>query len=186
MDHHITETYFNWLKSETFLHRGHQRDFEGVLRLLHDIPFTWLLHPDDNRSGDAVTFRQYEFLDQYQVPRDADMVMLGQWATAAPSVLEVLLGCARRWVYYFGRQSVAYYFTHMFNNMGFNHFPGRSLTPQEQEVVRQKVDDWLMRQFMPNGFGSPWPLNQGFHPVPDQRYVDMWSQMNAYSAEHFQ
>lgn len=186
MDHYITESYFNWLKSETFVLRAEQRNYEGVLRILHDIPFTWLIHADDNRSGDAMTFRQFEFLDNFEIPADTPRIVLGQWATAAPSVLEVLLGCARRWHYYFGGPSVAFYFGHMFRNMGFDRFPGRALMPHEQQAVREKVDIWLTRHFMPNGFGSPWPLNNGFNATQDQRRVDIWTQMNAYSAEHFQ
>lgn len=186
MDNFITESYFNWLKSDTFLLKSEQRQYEGVLRVLHDIPFTWLIHADDNRSGDAVTFRQYEFLDEFQLPGDTNQIALGQWATAAPSVLEVLLACARRWYYYFGGQSVPYYFSHMFRNMGFNLYPGRQLSPQQQAEIRERVDIWLTRRFNANGFGSPWPLNRGFNAVEDQRNVDIWGQMNAYSAEHFQ
>lgn len=186
MDSFITEAYFNHLKSDTFLLKGEQRMYEGVLRVLHDIPFTWIIHADDSRSGDAVTFRQYEFLDQLEISADTNMVALGQWATAAPSCLEVLLACARRWQFYFGGPSVPYYFTKMFNNMGFNQFPGRALGPAEQNQIREMVDIWLTRQFYPNGLGSPWPLNRGFNEVEDQRRIDIWSQMNAYSAEHFQ
>ncbi len=186
MDQLITESYFNWLKSDTFVLASERRNYEGVLRLLHDIPFTWLLHPDDNRSGDAVTFRQYEFLDQLQLPPDVDMVLLGQWATASPSVLEVLLGCARRWNYYFGGPSVSFFFQHMFNNMGFNDYPGRHLEVGQQRVVRQRIDIWLTRQFHPDGVGSPWPLVGVWRQYDDQRNADIWGQMNAYSAEHFQ
>jgi hypothetical protein len=186
MDHYITESYFNWLKSETFTIKSEQRAYEGVLRVLHDIPFTWIIHADDNRSGDAVTFRQFEFLDQIEIPYDTPPLPLGQWATAAPSVLEVLLGCARRWNYYFNGPCVSFYFNIMFRNMGFENFPGRALGPQAQDQIREKVDIWLTRQFQPNGYGSPWPLNNGFRPAADQRRVDIWSQMNAYSAEHFQ
>lgn len=186
MDHFITETYFNWLKSETFITASEQRHFEGVLRVLHDIPFTWLLQSDDNRAGDARSFRQADFLDCLELSNDTDMVKLGQWATAAPSVLEVLLACARRWAYYFGGPSVPYYFNIMFTNMGFRTLPGRHLNMDDQHLVREAVDTWLMRRFLPSGLGSPWPLNQLPHAVLDQRSTDMWGQMNAYSAEHFQ
>lgn len=186
MDSYITEAYFDWLKNDTFVVASERREFEGVLRVLHDIPFTWLIHSDDNRAGDAMSIRQSDFLDFLALPRDTDQVKLGQWATSTPSVLEVLLGCARRWGYYFGGPSVPYYFNIMFRNMGFQQFPGRTLNRQQQELVRDRVDNWLTRQFMPSGLGSPWPLNQFHNEVFDQRSTDMWGQMNAYSAEHFQ
>lgn len=186
MDHFITETYFNWLKSETFNLMSEQRNFEGALRVLHDIPFTWLIHADDNRSGDALAFRQSEFLDRLELPRDTNLVALGQWATAAPSVLEVLLGCARRWSFYFDDHNTPYFFRIMFYNMGLQQFPGRAINPIQQEVIREVVDIWLNRQFQANGQGSPWPLNVWRRTDADQRNVDVWAQMNAYSAQHFQ
>ena len=101
MDSVLTETYFAWLRSEAFSIPSERREYQGVLRELHDIPFYWTLVSDDNRVGDALEYRQYEFLRFYESANDIDQVILGQWATAAPSVLEVLLGMARRWTFYF-------------------------------------------------------------------------------------
>lgn len=180
IDSWLTEEYFRFLKQETFLLPAHQKDYEPVLRCLHDIPFYWLIHSDDNRVGDALAYRQSEFLDNVDT-RQMDKVALGQWAMSSPSVLEVMLGMAHRWCFYFGGPSVAYYFTRMFNNMGFGAFHGR--TVEDQHQLRWLVDRWLSRTFDENGVGSPFPLNA---PHSDQRQVDMWAQMNAYSAEHFQ
>lgn len=181
IDTWLTEEYFRFLKSETFLLPAHQKEYDGVLRVLHDIPFYWLIHSDDNRVGDALAYRQSEFLDGIDT-RQMDQVALGQWAMSSPSVLEVMLGMAHRWCFYFGGPSVAYYFTKMFQNMGFASVDP-ILSPRTQEVIRAMVDRWLSRQFHENGVGSPFPLNA---PHVDQRRVDMWAQMNAYSAEHFQ
>ena len=181
IDSWLVEEYFRFLKQETFLLPTHQKEYEPVLRVLHDIPFYWLIHSDDNRVGDALAYRQSEFLDNIDT-RQMDRVVLGQWAMSSPSVLETMLGMAHRWCFYFGGPSVAYYFTEMFTNLGLapltnGHFPGY------QDQVRHVVDVWLSRNFNENGVGSPFPLNA---PHVDQRNVDMWAQMNAYSAEHFQ
>lgn len=185
MDTMLKETYFNWLRSDCFTLAGERQSYEGVLRLLHDIPFTYILWADENRAGDAQTYRQYEFLDCNPGLAGIDPITLGNWATAAPSVLEVMLGCARRWAYMFeGR--VPFYFNHMFRNMGYDMFPGRSLDAADTHRVRVLTDRWLSRQFMANGMGSPFPVTDGFNQTPDMRLLDIWSQMNAYSAEHFQ
>lgn len=182
----IEETYFDWLKSEAFSLRTERREYEGVLRLLHDIPFYWTIWSDENRAGDALAFRQYEFLAFQQGLEGVDQIWLGNWATAAPSVLEVMLGIARRWTYYY-EGYIQSYFGHMFRNMGFDRFPGRVLSTSSQEMVRAKVDDWLSRQFQPNGQGSPFPVdNLRALDILDMRKVEIWGQMNAYSAEHFQ
>jgi hypothetical protein len=182
----LTETYFTWLTSESFSLASERREYEGVLRELHDIPFYWTMWSDENRAGDALSFRQYEFLNFQHGLEGVDQMWLGNWATATPSVLEVLLGIARRWTYYFGGD-VQPYFGHLFRNMEFDRYPGRVLPSAAKERLRNKVDDWLSRQFKPNGHGSPFPVdNMRALDIIDMRKVDIWGQMNAYSAEHFQ
>lgn len=187
----LTETYFDWLKSESFTLSSERREYEGVLRVLHDIPFYWTIWLDENRAGDALTFRQSDFLGFQTDLNTLDQKWLHDWGLAAPSVLEVLLGCARRWHYYFEGQ-VAYYFGHMFLNMGFNRFPGRVLSTTSANKVRDICDTWMSHQFRPNGVGSPFPLPVGTMlinengEVTDMTHLDIWSQMNAYSVHHFQ
>lgn len=180
----LTELYFDWLRQDCFSHMNERKIYEGVLRELHDIPFYWTIWSDENRAGDALAFRQSDFLGFQSDLDSLDQVWLGQWATSTPSVLEVLLGMCRRWALYF-EGSVAYYFGHMFRNLGLDRYPGRKLNSQSKESIRNIVDDWMSRQFQPNGVGSPFPVIHALD-VLDMRKVDIWGQMNAYSAEHFQ
>jgi hypothetical protein len=182
----LTETYFDWLRQQAFASQVNRREYEGVLRVLHDIPFYWTIWPDENRGGDALSFRQNDFLGFQNDLEGLDQIWLGQWATAAPSVLEVLLGIARRWELYF-EGHIAYYFGHLFRNLELDRYPGRALWPSRSEEVRHRIDIWLSRQFEPNGIGSPFPVNdQRAFDIIDMRKVEIWGQMNAYSAEHFQ
>lgn len=182
----LTEMYFDWLRSEAFSSRVNRREYEGCLRHLHDIPFYWTMLSDENRAGDALAFRQYEFLGFQSDLDSLDQVWLGIWATASPSVLEVLLGVSRRWSYYFGG-NVQFYFGHLFRNMEYDRYPGRVLVSSSANGLRDKTMSWMSRQFEPNGVGSPFPIhNQEVLQDVDLRQVDIWGQMNAYSAEHFQ
>jgi hypothetical protein len=180
----LTETYFDWLRQECFQEREQRREYEGVLRTLHDIPFYWTMWSDENRAGDALAFRQSDFLGFQKDLDRLDQHWLNAWGQQAPSVLEVLLGMARRWSFYFEGHS-SYYFYHMFHNMTFDRFPGRVLPSDAQSRIRDLCDDWMARQFQPNGRGSPFPVTHALDVV-DMRQVDIWGQMNAYSAEHFQ
>lgn len=180
----IEETYFQWLCNEAFTEKAQRRDYEGCLRVLHDIPFYWTIWSDENRAGDALSFRQYEFLNYQRDLDSLDQVWLGNWATASPSVLEVLLGMARRWHFYF-EGNVAFYFCHMFRNLELDRYPGKYLVGQSQEGIRIRIDDWLSRQFKPDGTGSPFPVQHALDVV-DMTKLEIWAQMNAYSAEHFQ
>jgi hypothetical protein len=180
----LVEVYYDWLKSEAFSEVSERREYDGVLRVLHDIPFYWTIWSDSNRAGDAMTFRQSDFLG-YQKDLDRlDQRWLNEWAQSTPSVLEVLLSMARRWSFYF-EDSVPFYFAHMFLALKLDRYPGRSLRPETQQAVRQICDEWMSRQFQPNGDGSPFPIKHALQVV-DFRQVDIWGQMNAYSAEHFQ
>lgn len=182
----LVETYFDWLRDESFTSRVNRREYEGALRVLHDIPFYWTLWSDENRAGDALAFRQFDFLQQQTDLYDVDPHWLRAWAEASPSVLEVLLGIARRWHLHFEGQ-IPYYFGHLWRNMEFDRHPGRQLTGDSLDALRIKVDNWMARQFEPNGHGSPFPVNnQVVFDILDMRTVDIWGQMNAYSAEHFQ
>lgn len=182
----LEEAYFGWLRDEAFTSRNNRRDYEGVLRLMHDIPFYWTLWGDENRAGDALSFRQSDFLGYQEDLDSLDQVWLGQWATAAPSVLEVLLGCARRYTYYF-QGPIQYYFGHLFRNLELDRFPGKILTGASADAVRIKLDNWMSHQYQPNGYGSPFPVNDQYAlDILDMRKLEIWSQMNAYSAEHFQ
>lgn len=185
-DHWVIETYFEWLKNDAFSKKTDRTQYEGCLRVLHDIPFYWTIWSDENRAGDALSFRQNDFLEFQDDLGHLDQVWLGQWAMATPSVLEVLLGMSRRWSFYFD-QPVSYFFDHMFKNMGLHYFPGKIIPSASQERIRAICDEWMARQFQPNGAGSPFPVNnQRALDIVDMRTVEIWGQMNAYSAEHFQ
>lgn len=181
----LTETYFDWLRREAFVEREPQMRYDGALRVLHDIPFYWTpgFWSDENRAGDAQAFRQYEFLNFQGELDGLDQVWLGQWATAAPSVLEVLLGISRRWAYFFDKP-VDVFFGILFRNMGLDRCRGKNLNVRTQEAIRDMIDGWLSHQFDPDGLGSPFPIGA---PIQvDMTRLDIWGQMNQYSLAHFQ
>jgi hypothetical protein len=185
-DHWLVETYFAWLAHDAFSDESERDEYSGVLRVLHDIPFYWTIWSDENRAGDAMSFRQSDFLSFQHGLDHLDQEWLSNWASASPSVLEVLLAIARRWTFYFEGE-VPYYFGHLFLNLRLDRFPGRILPTQMHENIRLMMDNWMSRQFCEDGRGSPFPIKDLIaRGVFDMRQLDIWSQMNAYSAEHFQ
>lgn len=187
-DDEVVELYFDWLCLDAMHSALERKKYEGVLRVLHDIPFYWTIWSDSNRAGDALAYRQYEFLSTIpQEDRDRfDQQWLEEWASATPSVLEVFVGIAIRWSLYF-EGPISVFFWHLFHNMELDRYPGRSLASSTQSKVRTRVDNWMSRQFESDGRGSPFPvdLERVLH-VLDMREFDIWSQMNAYSLVHFQ
>lgn len=185
MDVWLTETYFDWLRSDCFSDPRTRNTFDGCLRLLHDIPFVWIIWSDEDRAGDALSFRQNDFLGFQRDLGTMDQQWLNAWSLAAPSVLEVLLGICRRWNAYF-EDPMSYYFDkHLFRNLQLDRYPGRVISARAQTMIRNRLETWMFRQFLPNGEGSPFPIHQS-HLIHDQREIPIWDQMNAYSAQHFQ
>lgn len=186
----LSETYFDQLRVDCFSETSERKEYEGVLRVLHDIPFYWTIWLDENRAGDALSYRQNDFLG-YQMDLDRlDQHWLNEWAQQSPSVLEVMVGMARRWHFYF-EESIPFYFAHMFLNMGFDRYPGRRLSRASQEEINAKCDIWLSRQFDHDGKGSPFPLKRlvsvnANGDAVSMRDLDIWAQMSAYSLENFQ
>lgn len=177
----LNEAYFDWLCSE-ILSREEVRRFHGALETLHSIPFYWIKWTDENRVGDALSFRQDDFLVYSTELHLVDPIDQGNWALATPSVLEILAACARRWGSYFDDISMHVFFQHMFANMGFHRYPGRTLTEQQKTEIRYACDIWMSYQFESDGRGTPFPTSLS-HDVRD---LDIHGQMNAYSYEHFQ
>lgn len=180
----FVDRYYGWLKDQAFVTKQRQHMYEGVLSILFDIPFYWTAAyiSDSNRAGDAQVYRGYErhMLDQEKHNIDSDW--LDQWECSAPSVLEVYIGISERWSQFFEKPT-PYYFNHLFRNMGFHQFRGERLRPSEKEAVRWTADNWLARQIERNGDGSPFPIKSR---DVDMRTECIWTQMNAYSFEHFQ
>lgn len=178
----LDEKYFTYLQENAL---GTNRGYSGLCRELHAIPFFWTMWGDENRAGDALDFRKSDFLAYEPNLAELDQIWLGQWAMAAPSVLEVLVGIARRWSFFFEGSPDYYILHHLFKNMGYDRFTGVNVGPKAREIIQKDTETWLTRQFEPNGHGSPFPVYHAFD-ILDMRELDMWSQMNAYSAEHFQ
>ena len=182
----LSEIYFDWLLLDCFNSRADRSEYIGVLSILHDTPFYWTIWSDSNRAGDALSYRQYDFLGQFDDLSGFDQAWLDQWAKAAPSVLEVLLGIARRWSYFY-EEPTSYYFNGLFTNLSLDKFVGGRLSASSQVAVRDILEGWLSRSFRRDGIGSPFPLDlTRTLDVLDMRQLDIWSQMSAYSSINFQ
>lgn len=175
--------YLAWIEME-LLSPSDRDNYHGLLSHLHDIPFYWTLWSDENRAGDAHDIRSNEFLSfvHYRIKDRIGEIWLGQWATATPSVLEVLLAISRRWSFYFEKPA-SFFFAVMLNNLNYQQFIGKVLTEPLKDIVRRDMDNWMNHRFPPNGAGTPFPINA---VLANQSALDIWGQMNSYSLEHFQ
>lgn len=176
--------YFHWLKQQAFATRQRQDLYSGVMETLYDIPFYWDMDLDGDRAADATAYRKYERYVLDQEPHSLSKDWLDRWEQATPSVLEVLVAIAERWSQYYDKP-IPFFFNHLFRNMGLQQFRGLKLRHTEEEAIRWAMDNWMNRQIERNGEGSPFPIRWR-HDSVDMRELDIWSQMSAYSRDHFQ
>lgn len=172
----LDERYSDWLYDQVFPSRvkNPMQNYRGLAHILFTKEFVWLVPNDDNRVEDGKALR-YEFLDDEElaVPREEDY-----WLDLGCSVLEVLVGLARRLEFLSGKDT-HYWFVEMIGNLGLKEYHDAAPDIPEHEII-QILDDLIWRQYSHTGRGGLFPLR---HPERDQREVEIWYQLNAYLLE---
>ena len=98
------------------------------------------------------------------------------------NVLEVMIGLAKRMIFFGGRE-VSDWLKEMMENLGF----GEDTTSDDvydlyggDDYVYNTLDIFVNREYDPDGRGGLFPLD-GTHA--NQREVELWYQMQAYIIE---
>lgn len=166
----MNDLYFEWLcnkvcdADEFFV-------YEDLLMCLYTIPFevSPLAPMDENRINDCYALRDQFFLWNPEIDENTD---LGE-----VSVLEVIIELCERMLYildgYLLDTNVL--FLELMNNLDILYL--RSV-----DVIRLKVEQFMTRQYDSNGYGGLFPLQRA---TKNQRYVELWYQMQAYLDENY-
>lgn len=126
---------------------------------------------DENRCADGMALRQ-EFRRHHR-----NVVVEQHWLEMGCSVLEMLIGIARRLSFEMPDGEVGEWFWHLIGNLGLTRYhDGR----WHGRAVDQVIERIIWRQYSYDGNGGLFPLNQ---PQDDQRRVELWFQMESYMLE---
>lgn len=161
----VWKDYGQWLIREIgFRHKGYTR----LLNLLHDMPFTWVISRDQNRSVDGTRLRD----------------LYGTNVPGNPcSVLEMLVGLAIRVDREFLGSSIHpvpdKFFFEMLSNLNLDLQHDRSFNV---DIASEILLDWIERRFDSRGNGSIFPVS---YDRRDQRNLEIWDQMNSYLWENY-
>jgi hypothetical protein len=172
MSEPLDDRYLTWLYSlvgDVKL-KSPSRTYWKLLRQLYTKEFVWFVPNDDNRVEDGRDLR-YEF---------ADLIEDDAWLSLGCSMLEMMIGLARR-LSFEADGEPAVWFWHLIDNLGFTKFNDRRYDDQIAEEVDEVLQDVIWRNFNPNGEGGLFPLRR---PHDDQRLIEIWYQMNAYIIEN--
>lgn len=169
----LEEEYFRWLCSQVanVKLKNPSRTYWSLLKQLHTKEFVWIIPNDDNRLEDG-RYLRYEFVN------DNDLDVDSEWIHLGCSMLEMLIGLARR-LSFEDDAPVDEWFWHLLDNLGLRQFTDNSNFTQQD--VDDIIDDVIWRTYKPNGSGGLFPLR---HAHEDQREVELWYQMSEYLLEN--
>lgn len=170
----LSEDYLRWLgtqiRGEEDGHPG--RTYDGLLDIMHEKEFVWLIPNDDNRVADGLSLR-VEFCRKYGFSTDS----LND--VGPGSFLEVLIGLSRRLSFAAGGNALGWAWVLM-NNLALHRITdpvGRSKAHRAHDIL----DTCIWRSYSHDGVGGFFPLRR---PTENQCQVEIWYQMAAYLDEN--
>lgn len=125
---------------------------------------------DENRSADGIALRN-EF-----VRHDVAIRPSRAWMNEGCSVLEMMIGMARHISFEMDGE-IGQWFWHLMDNVGLSRYNDHRWNKTR---VDQIVERLVWRQYSYDGSGGIFPLKE---PHEDQRYVELWFQMESYMLE---
>lgn len=174
-----TDPYFNWLCILIGIDsRTSGRNYGLLARALHSMEFRAKIPADKNRGMDGMQLR-VEFMQQHGP--------YGSATNRGPcTMLEFFIALAKRMSFLMNgnssRHHTEYYFWKMMSNLRLE-----KLTDDRWEYINGDffIEDAVLRvqerQYDTNGNGGIFPLR---NPIEDQRYVEIWYQMQAWLGEN--
>lgn len=157
--------------------------YSGLLQLLFDTNFRYILDMDSNRAVDGQQLRWLFSEDTGYCSYEEIDILMGSECR----VLEMLIGMASKVANevigetYKGDRTPDW-FWRFIRNLGLDSCYGEYLPIEFRAGAVKKLNIWMDRKFDYDGFGSIFPLK---NPPGDEREVDIMYQMYAYVHENF-
>lgn len=170
-----TEEYFNWLVNkvggESAVH---------LLSILFEIDFYGVMPNDDNRVEEGTKLRSL-FTKEKGLDPDYEWINCGTC-----TVLEVIIGLAGEIVLMCPEDdeySLSRWFSELIDNLDFPNLESGSDKTAYRLYKNSVIDivyKWLDRDYSADGRGGLFPMKNS---LKDQRFVELWYQMNGYFIE---
>ena len=167
MSETLEKDYFEWLTSQIIID-GHRKVtmYTGMLELLHQKEFVWIVPNDDNRIGDSMDLRA-EFLGGAHHSFQKGVSVLEVLVSLSRRMEFTVEGDARKWA---GK---------LLENLDL-HKMQDPLSKRKVELIEEILETLVWRTYDRDGVGGFFPLAW---TEDDQTKVELWYQMNAYVNE---
>lgn len=169
MTESLDDLYLAWLYDQVgdVKVRNKSHTYWDLFRQMYQKEFVWLIPNDDNRIADGLDLR-------YEWAMKSGISPQPMVSNEGCSFLEMLIGLSRRLAFE-GEGHPPVWFWHLIRNLGLLACTDRP--KYNQSEVNDRLDDVILRLYEPDGRGGLFPLK---NPKHDQRYVEIWYQMNEY------
>lgn len=175
MSARLDEIYFTWLCEivDAKLHKSPKRTHWRLLKQLFTTEFIWFVANDESRAEDGKNLRHEFFADVHESLDDP------HWMTQPCSVLELLIGMARR-LEFLSDSTTEVWFWHLIDTAGLYIY--NDSVDDFSNDVNEIIEKIMWRLYDPDGNGGLFPLRRA---EEDQRKVELWYQLNAYLIENY-
>jgi hypothetical protein len=154
------------------------RSYGGLIEIMSETEFVWLVANDDNRIGDGLDLR-LAFCREHGIPMGDARSFLDQDHPIPPcSFLEVLIGLSRRLEFTAGGEAVDWAWK-LIANLQL-HKLSDPMGSRKEKKARDILQSCIYRTYSPDGQGGFFPLTW---PDVDQTQVEVWYQMAEYLFE---
>lgn len=175
----LDELYFRWLYEQVAVSKFEDKDltYWKVLKVLFTKEFVWVpdFVSDKNRIQDGIALRM-DFLNESDI-HDVDPDWMGEGC----SMLELMVGLARRLEFQADDGKTHYWFWILMENIGLSGYSDeRRFTRRLLDRIDDILDGLIYRNYEPSGLGGFFPLRD---PRRDQRDRELWHQMCDYILE---
>lgn len=171
MSNSLSEDYLRWLAPQ-IRETQNDRTYDGLMSIMFEKEFIWLIPNDDNRMVDGLDLRS-EFRREFNVPMRTEGFPMGPC-----SFLEVLIGLSRRLAFAAGGTAPNWAWQ-LVSNLELNRMSD-PLSSYKARKVHDILDRCVKREYAPDGSGGFFPLAW---PNEDQTRVELWYQMAAFIDE---
>ena len=176
----IKKEYFEWLCSLVKA----EKEYSMLWQKLHDMDFVWIVDRDENRASDGKYLRYIFTIEAYD-SKDADIEEIEQILSGPCSVMEFLVGLARRIeddiMESVDLENRTYkWFHEMVDNLGLLKYDNKHYSDGEIDAI---VHRFMSRKYSKNGRGNIFWVGHFSGPLLSQ--VEIWNQMQAYFLEKY-
>lgn len=177
MQDNVRKDYILWLGNLVDLDEKEELGgYNFLIKSLFLKEFYWTNDMDENRSDEGKMLRQ-DFSDECGFDDIPDEI------NGPCSVLEMMIGLAKRWnkemSIYEDDDKSSEYFWIMIRNLGLEGCTDDKFDP---EMVRNRLDILLDRDYSDDGYGSLFPLKRS---KESQKDIEIWYQLQNYLMENY-